>query len=398
MSVPSNQGMGRTRKQYVGKGSTSLQARTGVTFQPGSLVVRRHGSLLAETPLAASPRNDLILIGTFVGTSTYTSSSVADANGGALDPVDLVTKQMVQIQPLSASGTLDFATGTGANKITSANIDDPVYIYDDDTFWLTDNGGQLSWGGYVVDVDANTGRVVIKHSEQYRQFYELYSANQGTYGLTADDTAQYVATNIPAGTFSGGVFTATATGAFPTQDGVTVALGDKMVIPPGTITTQAVTAAQSGVYECTALGATGVKAVWTRTAKWAHGATIVPGTRIRVQLGAIFAGTTWRADPANLTSVVDTDDPLLFPERVVVAGTCALGTFTISTIPLRAAGKFAVLPDFTGGSPAATTTSLQASTQTPGGIGTASIVIQEQDHLGHLVNTGTATANVLITQ
>jgi hypothetical protein len=38
------------------------------------------------------------------------------------------------------------------------------------------------------------------------------------------------------------------------------------------------------------------------------------------------------------------------------------------------------------------------STQTPGGIGTASIVVQEQSVLGTLVNTGSATCNLIVRQ
>lgn len=392
--------IGLTRHHREGLGAQSFQPRAGVSFDPGALVVARAGSNLAEIPDPANPRTDLVLLGTFVGTYVFTASSTADSGGGSLDANG--HPETVTVQPLSAEGTGDFSTGTGANQITVANRDQPVFIYDNDTFYLTDLGGTLSWGGFVADVLDN-GKVMVKHSSALRAFYEVYSAGQAAAGATQDDSALYAMTNLPAGTFSGGVWTATATGAISTtQDGLTVApaVGDKVIFPPGTLTTLVVSAANSGPYECVQVGATGVKAIYARPAKFAHGATITPGTRWRCTLGGAttFGGTTWRCDPTTAAKVVGTDDPLMFPERVIVQKTCSSGTATIATVPLRAAGKFSVTCDYNGGTPAATTTSIQASTQTPGALGTASIVIQEQSVLGTLVNTGTATCAVTIIQ
>ncbi len=88
----------------------------------------------------------------------------------------------------------------------------------------------------------------------------------------------------------------------------------------------------------------------------------------------------------------------MFPERVVVQKTCASGTATIATVPLRAAGLFSVTCDFNGGAPAATATTIQATTQTAGAIGTASIIIFECVALGTTVGTGTSHAAVTIIQ
>lgn len=402
-------GLGLQRRARTGKGPESYQPRGGVTFQRGSLVIRRLGSTLAEIPLSTAPIPGAVLLGYYNGNTPYAASSTnVDGNGGEIDP-NTGSKTSISISPLSASGTEDFATGTGSNQITVTMVDQPCFISDDDTYYPTDLAGTLPWGGYVEDVDTNTGRVTVKHSAQLRQLYELYAAGTAAFGYTADDTANYVITNLPTGTWSsdGSTFTVSATGAMPTQDtNIIPAADDKAIFQLGTLTTQAVTAAHVGVYECTNPGATGVQAVWTRTARWAQGAVLQSGTKIKVTgqnaassaNAAIWTGTTWRSDPATAGLLVGTGDPALFPEKVNVAGTCASGTFTISSVPLRAAGKFSILVDFTGGSPAATTTSLQASTQTPGGIGTASIVVQEQSHLGTLVNTGSATGTVTVLQ
>ncbi len=79
---------------------------------------------------------------------------------------------------------------------------------------------------------------------------------------------------------------------------------------------------------------------------------------------------------------------------VLASGTHA----AVTTVPLRAAGLFAILFDFTGGSPAATATSIQATTQTPGPIGTASIVPFEMVALGTTVGTGSSTCNMIVRQ
>lgn len=392
--------IGEQRHHRVGLGRFSMQPRAGVAFDPGALVVARIGSVLGEIPDPASPRADLVLIGTFVGTGVFTASSTADALGGSLDTSG--KPETITVEPLSGEGTGDWNTGTSTHQITIADRDAPAFIYDNNTFYRDDLGGTLSFGGWVADVLDN-GKVMIKHSAQLRVLYELYSAGQATPGFTSDDDVSYAMTNLPAGTFADGVWTATATGAISTtQDGLTVApaAGDKVMFPPGTLTTLSVSAANSGPYECVTAGATGVKAVYKRTARFAHGSIIKPGTKVRVTLGGAttFSGTTWRCDPTTALKVVGTDDPVMFPERVTVQKTLSSGTATISTVPLRAAGKFGVHIDYNGGTPAATTTSIQASTQTPGALGTASIVLQEQSVLGTLVNTGSATCAVTILQ
>jgi hypothetical protein len=375
-----------------------FQPRASQVFQPGSAVVHRIGVALGEVP---SARTDLVSLGTFVGLITFTASSTADANGGALDPITLLP-QKITIEPFNRTGY--FVSATGADLITYQLVDEPCFWIDDDTLAATDGGGTRSFAGYVEDVIATgpwAGYVVLRSSAEIRALYELYSAGQGTPGTTSDGAARLVTTNIPAGAFSGGVWTATATGAFPTQDGVAgpLAVGDVLVFPLGTITTQVVAAADSGPYECAVVGATGVKAVFVRPTWFANGAKIRPHTTVRVGgEGTNYKHTAWVAKPATAAKVVGTDDPLMFPSEMIIPLTCSSGTATTALCPLRGAGLFAVLVDFTGGSPAATTTNVVASTQTPGGIGTASIVIQEQAHLGTLVATGSATATVNVRQ
>lgn len=390
--------IGITRHDIAGNGKIVIQPRASAVFQNGSAVCHRDGVQLAEVPLASAPMTSLVSLGRYEGDSTFTASATADANGGALNTDG--SKQSITITPISAVGTGWFATGTGANQIVEANIDQPCFWFDDDTLYLTDMGGTLSFAGFIAAIDPVTNRIAVKSSELMRSLYTLFSAGENAgANVTMDDSARAVATNLPAGAFANGVWTATATGALPTQDGLTIALDDKVVFPLGTLTTQVVSAANSGPYQCTTVGATGVKAVFTRTSRFANGSAISSPTNVRVNgEGTIYKNTTWVAKPVAPGKIVGTDDPLMFPAEMNVPGTCVLGTFTVSSIPLRGAGLFFVGVDYTGGTPAATTTTLQASTQTPGGIGTASIVVQEQVHLGTAVTTGTATATVIVRQ
>lgn len=388
------------RTNEVPPGARCMQPRnatpggTGAAtiYYTAGLCMHRIGSDIAEHPLSATPRTDLIAAGCVVGTApSYTTGTTTDSNGGATvngygDSITLTT------------GTIGwFDTGTSANQITNANVDQVCFAYDNNTLYLTDLAGTLSAAGYVAEVRAD-GKVKLRIDAS------VYLVNQDApVTATSDDSVSYVMTNIPAGAFAAGVWTATATGAISTtQDGLTVApaVGDKVIFPPGTITTQVVTAAQSGPYECIVAGATGVKAVYGRTARFAHGAVITPGTRVKVTLGGAttFSGSVWRCDPTTAAKVVDTDDPVMFPERVTVPKTLSSGTATIATVPLRAAGKFGVHIDWTGGTPAATTTSIQATTQTAGAIGTASIVLFECSVLGTTVGTGAATCTATVIQ
>ena len=357
------------------------QPRAGVVFEPGSAVVHRDGVQLAEVPLSSVPRTDLVTVGRFLGDSTFTASSTADANGGALNADG--SAQCITAYPLSEVGTGWFATGTGENLITEAMIDRPCFWFDDGTVYATDLAGTLSYAGHIAAVDPTTGRVAVKTGELWRVLYEFFSAGQGpgAAARTSDDTVRTVATSLPAGTFAAGVLTLTALGAFSiAQDGVTLAVGDKFIIPTGTITTLVVSAANSGVYEVTSLGSATTQATFTRSARWAHGAIITPETKLRVSAEAtLFGNSVWTAGPARAALLVGTDDPALYPDRVVqsvsLGGGTPTGTATISNIPIRSATKsFIGITRSTAATPDLTVEYATTSI-TPGGIGTAAAVI-----------------------
>jgi hypothetical protein len=365
--------LGKSRTSRVPGGMISRQARISQAFKPGSICAARVGSEHAEIPSSSSPRNDLLVLGVYEGNAAFTSGSVDDGTGGATNADG--SPAMVQIRP-GIFG--DFQTGTSTNQILAKHVDQPCFMYDDDTVYLTSLSGTLSFAGFVDSVNAD-GTVRVRMGEDQRVLYELYNASGLSPSATSDDTVRAVATSFPAGTFSGGVLTLTATGAFSTaQDGVTLAVGDKFILPAGTITTLVVSAANSGPYEVTSLGATGVSATFTRPARWTHGATITPETKIKVGgEGTLFKGTTWTADPATATKVVGTDDPVLYPDRVTQQVTLASSTVTITNVPIKSASKSNVLTTLAaaGGTQTSTVAYGPIVAPTPGGIGTASLVI-----------------------
>jgi len=362
--------LGVFRNSRVPGGIVSLQARPSVAFRPGSIVGHRIGSELAEIPLSASPRTDLIFDGYFVGQQLFTSSSDVDGGGGAVDADG--NPQMVTIEP----GYLGwFHTGSGVNEIKADNIDAPCFVYDDDTLYLTDLNGTLSFGGFVDDVSAE-GLVRVRMTEQSRTLYSLFSAGEATPGATSDLGARAVATSLPAGSFSGGVYTATANGAMGTQDGVTMAVGDILFLPAGTLTTLVVSAANSGPYEITALGAGGAKIVLTRPARWADGAIITPESTVRVGgEGTLFKNTRWPAGPATAAKIVGTDDPVMYPDKVTQAVVLVAGHKVVTNVPIRHAtgGTNFLSVRLTADTCTLTTGGYHPLSIVAGGIGTASV-------------------------
>lgn len=362
-------GQARNRKLLPEFGTLNLRASQ--TFYPGALVAHRLGSNLAEAVSASAPRADLVIVG--CATHYVVSTSSVDGSSNALDADgNILTVQY------EAGLVAFFDTGTAPNAITDANRGQPAFAYDNNTLYLTDGGGTLSFAGLVHSVNSVEGvRLLIL--PEGGGLTELYSQGAATIGYTSDDTVRAVATSLPAGTFAAGVLTLTATGAFSTaQDGVTPAVGDKFLIPAGTITTLVVSAANSGVYEVTSLGGVGASATFTRTAKWAHGAIITPETRIRVGgEGTLFRGTVWTADPATATKVVGTDDPILYPDKVIQTVALTSSAATITNVPIKSATKSNVHAALAG--VGGTTTSTIGYgiivAPTPGGIGTASTVV-----------------------
>lgn len=116
-------------------------------------------------------------------------------------------------------------------------------------------------------------------------------------------TTAALATN----TLTGNVLEATANGALAAQDGVTLAVGDRLLVK------NEGEGKKNGVYEVTSLGAAGAKYVLTRIASLNESSEIVGGMEIRVLQGTRNAATAWA----------------LTTTGAIVLGTTAL-TFTLA--------------------------------------------------------------------
>lgn len=93
---------------------------------------------------------------------------------------------------------------------------------------------------------------------------------------------------LPAGSYAAGVFTATANGALPAQDGITLDPGDAVLVQ------RQVDKTQNGVYLVTAVGDGSTRFVLTRRDDFDADSDVVPGLRVPVAQGQIFGGQIMR--------------------------------------------------------------------------------------------------------
>jgi len=350
----------------------SLYAGPSQTFYPGGLVGHLPGSNLAVAVVQGSSP-DLIIVG--VAKDYLATGSTVDSNGIALD-VDGVTKLYVRYE----NGLLGyFDTGTSTHAIVDANRDAPCWAFDNNTLYLDNPGGLLPFAGIIhhVDADGSVHVFIGSHTGAPALFAPAEAGATNTY----DDTVAYVATNLPAGAFSGGVYTATANGAFSTaQDGVTPALNDKIMVPPGTIGSLTVSVQDSGLYYFSSLGGASAKMTLTRTPSYQHGATITPSMKARVQFGALFNNTVWTAEPATASKKVGngTDDPLWAPDKVTQKVQLASSAFNITNVPIRAVDATNVVARLNTANGTLTSTvgyGTPTAGVTAGGVGTGTVVV-----------------------
>lgn len=171
-------------------------ARADVVFFKGSTVCKRKGSEFAEIPDSANPRTDLIPLGVAICALDMTGLS----NGDYTIAVDPGLKA-------------DFDTGSGANEITVSNIGETWYMYDDNTAYLTDNGGTLSPGGtialFYTPEGTSTARPALHFEiEQPQVLLEIdelrKSLESATGHIDLDPSKFYLLTGAPLAVFANG--------------------------------------------------------------------------------------------------------------------------------------------------------------------------------------------------
>jgi hypothetical protein len=115
-----------------------------VVIHRGDLVVRRKGVNLAEVAEDANPRTDLIPLGIAQCQVDMTGKADGDLSVAVL-----------------SGGWGDFDTGTSGNAITDDDIGKTAYIKDNNTLYLTDDGGTLSPCGPIMFGDDDGDEVGI---------------------------------------------------------------------------------------------------------------------------------------------------------------------------------------------------------------------------------------------
>jgi hypothetical protein len=190
-------------------------------------------------------------------------------------------------------------------------------------------------------------------------------------------TARAVVTSLAAYNGTGtNVLTGSANGAIAAQDGVTLAVGDQILIQAGTTH---VTAADSGPWTVTQIGTASTPYILTRPTWFSTASTFTSGRTITVGgEGTIFSNTEWFISAA--AGVVGTNSPAFYCRSVTVEAILSGGTLALAAgqpgsgnFPVGAlAGKCNLLVSLqlAGGSPTGTV-SYGMKGITPGLVGTA---------------------------
>lgn len=254
-----------------------------------------------------------------------------------------------------------------------------VFVVDNQTVSTSDagTGGAVRLrAGYFVTLDTNSNPVVQ---------FGVASPSGRAFGGTGTSTrpnfarAVFITTTMASYTGTGtGVLTSGTNAALASQDGVTLAVGDVVLLQGGTLGSLAITAADTGPYVVTSLGSASTKWVLTRPDWFANGAVCPTGLHIDIGTeGTVFKGTTWSAWAAP-GIIIGTTDPQFYPDRVTQRVTLASSTFNIINVPVLSTTNTALAISFCGANGGSLTGTVNYGTIVPpvsGYIGTASIVV-----------------------
>jgi len=219
--------------------------------------------------------------------------------------------------------------------------------------------------------------------------------------------ARAVVTSLAAYSGSGtGTLTSSVVGSFGSQDGVSLSVGDNVLIPEGI--TNLVSPVDAGPWTLTNAGAGGT-ANWvlTRPLWWQNGAVIGGVGDVNPSLGSVvrigpegifWPGTEWKTFAAKGT-VIGTSDPVFFPGRVTQQVTLIAGSRAFSNVPIR---------QTTGSNPynffftrsswilATSTIMYEASAASAGYIGSALVEVFAATSIGTVAATDASIGNLTI--
>jgi len=298
----------------------------------------------------------------------------------------------------AGTATTEMLVESGCKVITFASIlitDEGkiCYVADDQTGTLTPGGPVMG----IVQQYIDATHAYVSVDPIVNKALSLTSAGAGP----AAFKARAVMTSLAANTVTSGVMTMDATGAFATQDGLTLALGDVVFIQEGT--TNLDNAQEAGPWQVTTLGATGVAGVLSRPSWWAHGGPIPQG--IVIEIGGEgtgtnpnLAGTSWKTF-CGKSRVIGTDAPVFWPRKTSCAVTLASGTLAAArtTMPVRAllSTDITITSNPTT-APHASTRDWRVSAVTAGVTGTASVQIVAESAPGTTNTSDVGQYNIAV--
>lgn len=186
-----------------------------------------------------------------------------------------------------------------------------------------------------------------------------------------------------------GTLTGHANGALAAQDGVSLVVGDQLLLQAGVTNVSAV---DSGPFVVVSLGSATTKYVLTRPAWFLTGNLVNPDTEVAIgPEGTVYANSTFKAT-AVASTVIDTTDPGFYVERLGFAITLVAGVDALT------AGQGGVgSGHFPAGVYNASTSSIQASVLAFGGTqaSTVSFGVPAAPIAGYI---GTSAATLLAFQ
>jgi hypothetical protein len=353
-----------------------------------------------------------IFAGALVGINAAGNAVPASANP-ALKIVGRCERQAINTSAagFGAAGAIQVLVRQGAffynvnadSAITIASFGANLYASDDNTLSLLDGGGLRPYAGFLVSSgsgEAGINTVGVGQVACQLGMPNPYATNPEL-GVTAQQyRARAVATSaLAAYTYVAGVITANANGALGAVfDGVTVAAGDVVFLPPGI----AAALADQGAYTVTSLGGASAKFVLTRV-DWLPDASVQKsGFQIKVGgEGTVYKNTTWQAMLAADTFTVGTTDAKFFPTQVSGQTVLVAGTFTIS-VPVLSTKSNVDLQRVVANTSTATTggycpTVAGASGITAGNLGTGAVVVQACVAAGTINAADVSTINWTVT-
>lgn len=371
--------MGLTKDRKTDQLGTPDQVIPGINAFPVAASAKLYaGGLVAINSsgyaVAASADNTLKIVGV--------ADKLADNTGGANGDISVTVNV----------GAFFFDAG---DTIAKKDVQSVVFASDDHTINLGDGAGLRPAAGVVWGPPRADGQIPVLIPPLAGSGAGGGGGGGGTSPSTAFK-ARAVLTSVASYTASGGVITASSTGAIGAQDGVTLAAGDEVLLPAGI----AAAAADSGPYVVTDPGGA-TKFVLTRPDWWAHGAAIAQGAIIEVGgEGTNFAGSTWKALCAK-GKLVDTDDPTLYPKDQRFTVTLSSGAYRIGAggggenLFLLAGANIQATMNTPAGTLGTNKLGVPSGTRTTGYAGTAHVAVNSYVDAG-TISGETSTVDVLV--